>query len=330
MSPSLTRRGYVVVFVTLAALAMGIVFGGRALNAIVMPAIALLGVTYISARRITRPEITRRVPDDGTAGETVAVKLDIDTEKPIAISVRDHLDAGVDGDADFDTVATHETLRYDLRLRERGTHVLGPIEATATDVFGVWSRAFHYSITDTVIAFPRSYPLYESARLLEGYLGLTNEREQFDSIREYERGDALRDVNWKHSAKVPDTLVVTEFAGEGATQTVVVGVDPSGARVDSAAEAAASVSLHLLEAGVAVGLVTPKGRLTPARGDPQRRQILTALARLERGSLHTERQTESDVLISAPDDGSHVGIAVGSGMTRFSELVSGTREVESA
>lgn len=330
MGPSLTRRGYVVILVAVAALAMGIVFGGRALNAVVMPATALLVVTYVSARRITRPEITRRVPDDGTAGETLAVKLDIDAEKPTTISVTDRLDDGVDGEADFDTVATHETLRYDLRLRQRGTHVLGPITATATDVFGLWSREFQFSITDTVIAFPRSYPLYESARLLEGYLGLTNEREQFDSIREYERGDALRDVNWKHSAKVPDTMVVTEYAGEGATQTVVVGVDPTGARVDSAAEAAASVSLHLLDAGVAVGLVTPKGRLSPARGDPQRRQILTALARLERGSLHTERHGEADVLIRAPDDGSHVGIAVGGGMTRFGELVSGTREVESA
>lgn len=329
MGPSLTRRGFAVILVALVALAMGTMFGGRALNAVVMPAIALVGVTYISARRITRPEISRRVPGDGTTGETVTVKLDIDAEKPITISVTDHLDDGVDGDADFDTVATHETLRYDLRLRERGTHTLGPITATATDVFGLWSREYRFSITDTVIAFPRSYPLYESAQLLEGYLGLTNEREQFDSIREYERGDALRDVNWKHSAKVPDTLVVTEYAGEGATQTVLVGVDASGARVDSAAEAAASVSLHLLDAGVAVGLVTPKGRLTSGRGDPQRRNILTALARLERENLQPERVREADVLIRAPADGSHVGIAVGSGMTRFGELVSGTREVES-
>lgn len=330
MGPSLTRRGYAVILIALVALTMGIVFDGRALNAVVMPALALVGVTYISARRITRPEITRRVPTDGTAGETIEVKIDIDAEKPITLSVSDSLDDGVNGEPHFDTVATHETLRYDLRLRERGSHVLGPISATATDVFGLWAVEYQFSVKDTVVAFPRAYPLYESARLLEGYLGLTNERDQFDSIREYERGDALRDVNWKHSAKVPDTLVVTEYAGEGATQTVIVGVDPSGARVDSAAEAAASVSLHLLDAGVAVGLVTPQGRLSTALGDTQRRQILGALARLERGGLPRERGAEADVLIRAPDDGSHVGIAVGGGMTRFGELVSGSREVESA
>lgn len=314
----------------LVALASGLVFGGRALNAVFMPAVALLGITYFTASRISRPSVQRRVPDDGTAGDTISVKLDVDADRPIALSITDELDQGVSGDASFKTITTHDTLRYDLRLEERGTHVLGPVRVTATDVFGLWSRSYQFSITDTVIAFPQTYPLYESARLLEGYLGLTNEREQFDSIREYKRGDALRDINWKHSAKVPDTLVVTEFAGEGATQTVTVGVDPTGARVDSAAEATASVALHLLDAGVAVGLVTPKGRLSPARGDPQRRQVLTALARLEREGLPPERARESDVLIRAPEDGSHIGIAVEGGMTRFGELVAGTQEPEAA
>lgn len=329
-SPSLTRRGWATVVLAAAALAMGWVFDARALNAVVMPAVALLGATYVSARRAPRPSVGRRVPDDSTAGESVAVKLDVDAERPVTVRVRDTLDDGVEGDAEFRTVATHETLRYALRLRERGVHTVGPVEVLATDVFGLWARAFTYTVTDSVVAFPRVHPLYESANLLEGYLGLTDEREQFDSIREYERGDALRDVNWKHSAKVPGELVVTEFAGEGATQSVTVAVDPSGPRVDSAAEATASVCVHLLEAGVAVGLVTPRTRLSPGRGDPQQRQILTALARLGRAELGPDRAGEADVVVRAPADGSHVGIGVEGGMTRFGELVAGTREVGSA
>ncbi|MFB6111236.1 MAG: DUF58 domain-containing protein [Halobacteriaceae archaeon] len=330
MRPSLTRRGRAVVVLAVGALVMGWVFGGRALNAVVMPAGALLAVTFVVTSRLSLPDVQRRIPDDGTAGESVEVKLDIDADKPIAVTVEDELDDGLEGAPEFRTVTAHETLRYTLHLRARGEHSLGPVQVTATDVFGLWSLSRSYSLRDTIIAFPRVYPLYESAQLLEGYLGLTDEREQFDSIREYERGDALRDVNWKHSAKVPDTLVVTEFAGEGATQTVVVGVDPTGARVDSAAEAAASVCNHLLEAGVAVGLLTPKGRLTPARGDPQRRQILTALARLDRDTLSVPKAGEADVLIRAPEDGSHVGIGVEGGMTRFGELVASGTEVESA
>lgn len=328
MRPSLTRRGYAVVAAAILALVSGLVFGGRALNAVFMPAVALLGITYFTASRIDRPGVKRRVPDDGTAGDAISVKLDVDADRPVALSITDELDAGVSGDASFKTITTHETLRYDLRLEERGTHTLGPVRVTATDVFGVWSRSYQIPITDTIIAFPQTYPLYESARLLEGYLGLTDEREQFDSIREYQRGDALRDVNWKHSAKVPDTLVVTEYAGEGATQTVTLGVDPTGARVDSVAEAAASVALHLLDGGVAVGLVTPTLHLSPARGESQRRHILTAMARLERDSLPLERARKAEVLIRAPGDGSHVGIAVEGAMTRFGELVAGPREGE--
>lgn len=326
MGPSLTRRGYTVVAFAIAGLIMGWIFEARALNAVVMPALALLAVTNVAARRLPRPSLARRLPADGTAGEDVTVKLDLDADRPVAVRIQDELDEGISGDSAFRVITEHETLRYTLRLRSRGVHTVGPATITATDVFGLWARRYDYSVTDSIVAFPRIYPLYESADLLEGYLGLTNEREQFDSIREYQRGDALRDINWKHSAKVPETLVVTEFAGEGATQTVTVGVDPSGARVDSAAEAAASVADHLLQAGVAVGLVTPKGQLSPARGDPQKRQILSALARLGRESLPADRAAEADIIIRAPDDGSHVGIGVEGGMTRFGELVAGTRK----
>lgn len=328
MDVSLTRRGQVVVGTVVAAFLMAWLFGARSLNAVVMSGVALLAVGYVSASRIDTPRISRRIPDTGTMGESVSVHLDVDAESSIAIHLEDELPNGLSGASTFDTVAEHDTLEYSLRLVDRGEHTVGPIRGRATDVFGVWQREYIFGHTDDIIAFPRVHPLYESARLLAGYVGLTDEREQFDSIREYERGDALRDVNWKHSAKLPNQLVVTEFAGEGATQQVMLGVEPLGARVDSAAEAAASVATHLLDAGLAVGLLTPNGTVEYGRGDDQRRLVLTALARMERGQLDRDTITQADVLVHAPSDGSHVGIGVEGGMQRFAELVTSNRTEE--
>lgn len=321
MRASLTRRGYAVAGVVALAVAMGWLFGGRALNAVVMTGVALLAVGLVSATRTERPEVARRPPETGTAGETVRVKLDVDSRTPATATVADELGDGLEGDGAFETVASAETLQYDVRLTNRGVYTLGPIRVRTTDVFGLWKREFFYGDTDTLVVFPRTYPLYESAGLLEGYVGLTDEREQFDGVREYRQGDALRDINWKHSAKRQGDLVVTEYAGEGASRTVTVAVDPVGARVDSAAEAAGSVAMHLMDAGISVALVTPERQVPAGGGDAHRRRILTALARLERGPLPGGRGEHADVLIRAPADGSHVGIAVGGGMHRFGELV---------
>jgi len=328
MDATLTRRGKAVVALTVLGFAMAWLFGARSLNAVVMSGVALIAVGWVSASRIEAPTVSRRVPDTGTMGDRVRVHLDIDADSEIALHLEEELAAGLAADATFDTIAEHDTLTYACRLVDRGEHTIGPIRGRATDVFGVWKREFLFDTTDTIIAFPRVHPLYESAPLLAGYVGLTDEREQFDSIREYERGDALRDVNWKHSAKLPNQLVVTEFAGEGATQQVMLGVEPLGARVDSAAEAAASVATHLLDAGLAVGLLTPQTRLDYGRGDDHRRDVLTALARMGRGGLDTDRVAAADVLVHAPSDGSHVAIGVEDDMQRFAELVTDDRSAE--
>ncbi|MFB6199080.1 MAG: DUF58 domain-containing protein, partial [Halobacteriaceae archaeon] len=219
------------------------------------------------------------------------------------------------------------TLEYDCTLLNRGVHTIGPIRVRATDVFGCWKREFFFGTTSRITAFPKVHSLYESANLLQGYVGLSDEREQFDTIREYQRGDALRDVNWKQSAKRNGDLVVTEFAGEGASTRVTIAVDPSGPRVDSTAEAAASVAVHLLDAGLRVGLVTPDSRVKPATGENQRRRILSTLARLDRGTLSQSREEEGEILIRAPQRGEHVSIGVGAleSLQRFGELVEGTR-----
>lgn len=328
--PQLTRRGRVVALVAVAGTAMGWWYGGRALNAVVVPAVTLLLVGFVTLGRGLDIEFRRRTPRHGYVGDAIHVELDVLSARPWTATVTDDVPDGLDGDGRSETVLDGDTLAYDLHLAERGIYTVGPTTVTIGDVFGLWERTVEDTATDTVVAFPPVRPLHESADLLSGYVGLTDEREQFDTIREYERGDALRDVNWKASAKRSGDLVVTEFAGQGATSRVTVGVEAPKHRADSSAEAAASVAAHLLDAGLEVGIVTPDVDVTPGAGGDTEREILTALARFDPGRLSDPDREAVDVVVSAPGSGRHVRIEVNGASHRFGEFVTASGEREGA
>lgn len=322
MRPHLTRRGRVVAAVAVVGVLMGWGFGGRSLNAVVVPALALLAVGGIGVARVSQPALDRDAPEYGHVGGTRTVELSLGADKAVAVTVVDSVGDGLDGDGTIETVTDGRAIRYEVRLARRGIHTLGPLRVTATDLFGLWKRTFYYGDTTRVTVFPRIRPLEGTADLLQGYIGLADEREQFDSLREYEQGDALRDVNWKASAKrPPGELFVTKFVGEGATNRVLVAAEVRGQRADSVAEATASVAAHLLDAGLHVGLVTAQGRIDPSAGDEHRRRLLTLLARLDRGHLRSRYRREADVVVRAPEGGGHVRIDIDGGGHRFDELV---------
>lgn len=322
MRPTLTRRGRVVLGVAVLGVLMGWGFGGRSLNAVVVPALALLALGGLGVARIEEPTVERSAPEYGHAGGERTVELRVDADRSFAATVEDSVGDGLAGDGTIETVTDGRRLRYDVRLARRGVHALGPVRVTATDLFGLWERTFYFGHTDRVTVFPKVRPLEETADLLAGYVGLTEEREQFDSLREYEHGDALRDVNWKASAKrPPGELFVTEFVGEGATNRVLVAAEARGGRADSVAEAAASVTAFLLDAGLQVGVVTADGRVDPSAGNEHRRRLLTLLARLERGGMRSRHRREADVVVTAPEGGGHVRIDVDGSGHRFDELV---------
>jgi uncharacterized protein (DUF58 family) len=317
----LTRRGVVVVAIALVALAMGRWFGGRSLNAVVVPAVALLAVSWVGVWRVDAPTVERDSPGAGFPGATGTVELTLAGPRPVAVTVEDAVADGLGGSARFETIADGRTLTYTVTARERGVYELGPVTVTATDVFGLWRTVLTVDETDEVVVYPRVHPLYEGAGIATGYVGITDERSEFDTIREYRRGDALRDVNWKASAKRPGDLVVTEYAGEGAERSVWLGVG-AGPNPDAAAEAAASFAAHLLDAGIGVGLVTPEGEVGPGTGPDQRGRLLTALARY-RGSGRSPDMADVDIEIRPEPDGARV--VGGSESRTFAEVAASSQ-----
>ncbi|MFB6072860.1 MAG: DUF58 domain-containing protein [Halobacterium sp.] len=323
MPPQLTRRGQVVAAAALLGVALGYGFGGRSLNAVVVPAAALLLATHVYARSVPEPEVERFTPTEGHQGDYRTVELFVSADRPYPATVRDALGDGLRGDSRIETAVDGRELSYEVELAHRGVHNVGPCTVVATDPFGLWRTSFTVGEPQSVTVFPRVHGLEDTAALLRGYVGITDEREQFAGVREYERGDPLRDVNWKASAKHPGSLAVTEYAGEGATERVTVAAEALGPRADSVAEAAASIAAHLLDEGVAVGVVTPTGSLDPAHGDPHRRRVLGVLADFEQGMLRRRRKDEAEIVVHAPRSGEHVSVTVAGDDHRYKEFVGG-------
>ncbi len=304
---NLTRRGRGLLGLVVVALWMAIAYGARSLNAVMVPALVALAGAAIQVRRVDRPSFERDAPSDGFVDETHTVALDIDAGTPISGVVTDAVDDGIWApETSQETTLGATDVSYDVTLTRRGPQRLGPATVTVTDVLGLVERTFQYRETDTILAYPEVFEVGG-----EGFLFDTDDaglnRDEFDSVREYARGDSLRDVHWKSSAKRPDVdLLVREYHGNDRPDTVHVVAEAADAVHDHAsamATAAASVSLALLDAGVPVALDAPDGSVDAGIGRAQREAVLSLLARTGAGVVPPERRTPADVVITAPEEG---------------------------
>jgi uncharacterized protein (DUF58 family) len=284
----LTRRGWTVVVVALSGTLMAAWFGARSLNAVVFPCLVALVAAVVQVRRTGTPTVDRTLPPNGFPGETGEVTLRFDVDTPFTATVRDALPPGLAGETGTETTVGRAPVSYEVTYRHRGPHTVGPTSFVAHDVLGLASRRFSARETDDLLVYPRVYDL--SNRAKRDLLALhdtaeSDDRDEFDRLREYVRGDSLRDVHWKTSAKRGD-LVVKEFTAENRSRTVVLSLSAEEGRADEMAEAGATLTLTFLRAGVPVTLVTPAGTLSVAPGDRER--ALDHLARVGHGTATPE------------------------------------------
>jgi len=319
----LTRRGRVVVAAAVLIAVSGLAFGPRALDALVVPAVVALAAAYLQLRWAESPVADREIPPDDHAGRTHTVRLsfgdadgprssaDAGLRRPFPGTVRERVGDGVAADRlEFRTVVGATPVEYDVAYEERGRHRLGPAAVTARDVLGLAERELSTTATAEVLVYPEVHAIAGWARRDLRALherGVHRERREFDRLREYDRGDSLRDVHWKSTAKYDD-LVVKEFTAEAETEAVSLSAGASAApgAADGMAEATASLALALAEDGVPVEVRLADGAVTVTGERGSQVRLLERLAVAGPGRV---ADAEADVTVYGEADGVAVAVA---------------------
>ena len=309
-----TRRGWTVIALVGFCAIMAWAYGGRSLNAVVVPLIVVTVAAVLAVSRVEEPIVHREAIEPGFPGETRPVRLSIETNGPTSATLLDDVGDGLTAEnaVSETTIDDGDTIEYDLRLERRGEHAVGPVTIVITDVLGLVKRRFESRRTTSVLVYPRVHDLRGGARhdlQLLADAAKEYDREEFDHLREYERGDDLRDIHWKTTAKRPDEeLVVKEFIADERTGSATVAGECDPGRDDEMAAAVASVATYLRQMDVAVGVSVPAGRLPPEEGEGHYLDVLALLAVTGSGTLDPTVEAEADVVIQVDGTGATVHV----------------------
>ncbi|WP_293031911.1 DUF58 domain-containing protein [Natronococcus sp.] len=308
----LTSRGWGAVAVAAFGTVMSWQYGPRSLDAIVIPLLVVVVAAVLTTVSADRPTVRRAPVPEGFLDETRTVSVAIETDSSVVATVHDDVGDGLAApNPSIESTLEGETeFEYDLILKRRGKHRVGPLSIAVRDIFGLCERRFEYEETATVLAYPRVYDLQNgTSRDLEVLTGVAREanREEFDHLREYQRGDPLREVHWKSAAKRPDgELVVKEFAADETVGAATVAAECTPGRENELAAAVASVATYLLECEVRVGLTAGAEGHPPSTGRQHHRSLLRSLSVLEAEELDERDRVEADVLVQSDASGTTI------------------------
>jgi uncharacterized protein (DUF58 family) len=166
------------------------------------------------------------------------------------------------------------TVSYDLRPPRRGLFPIGPLAVRFADPFGLVTSEHTAGETSQLVVTPEVVPLGESGLAVpagDGEARIVQRRSVGDAddtiTREYRRGDALRRVHWRASARKGDLMVRQEEQRSFPEARIIVDTlrigypdaDPAGT-MDEGESAAfewvvrmlASVTVHLRRTGFQV------------------------------------------------------------------------------
>lgn len=278
---SLTARGRGFVAGGVTAAVAGIVLGERDLVRIGF-LVALLPLVTAAATALSsnRLSLTRTLPATQVAvGETVQVQLElvnvgratglllVEEQIPWALGQRPRfvIDPMQPG--------WHRKAGYPVRAELRGIYEIGPMRMRVADPFGMLALNRTFTKTTSLVVIPVAEPL-PPIQLGGAWSGSGDNRPRPFStgsaadvtVREYRRGDDLRRVHWRSTARVGDLMVRREEQPWQSRCTLFVdnrsgshrGSGPDSS-LERAITVAASIAVHLADLGYQVRLVSADG-----------------------------------------------------------------------
>lgn len=192
-------------------------------------------------------------------------------------------------------------LQYTL-MGERGYYRFPGVRVTASEHLGLFTKQAMWEAPGQLFVLPEVIRLRRveiRPRRTRVYSGLIPTRQggpgvEFFGVRGYQPGDALRWINWKASARHPETLFINEFEQERVADVGLILdarrrsdiISREGSLFEHAIQATAALADAFLSGGNRVGLLIYGGHLDwtfPGYGKIQREKILRALARAMQG-----------------------------------------------
>jgi uncharacterized protein (DUF58 family) len=298
----LTRRGKLALVAVVAMWAAGRTFGIDELAVAAVTAVVLIGLamlaTWVTSGRLTVSRSVRPVRLYHDTEGTVELEVRNDSRLPTAtLLIEDAVAEELTEPPRFALAPLRPgggvRLRYTLVGAARGRYRIGPARATLRDPFGLAERRVNFSHASEVVVYPELWRL-PSAIPRIGRRGATSTGAprpvpaggEFANVREYIRGDDLRRVHWKVTARRGQLMVRQEETPEETEATLVLDVRRqvhagigATSTFEQAVSAAASAARELTTRGYAIRLVTDPDRVPRASVPWQ--QALEVLADVE-------------------------------------------------
>ena len=275
----LTTRGRSFVGAGLAAALSAMVFGQNDLLrvAILVLALPLVSALVVSRTRYRLASSRRMEPARISAGQQARVVLRLENVSRLPtglLLVEDRIPYVLGARPRFvlDRVEPQGTREVDYLVRSevRGKFAIGPLTIKLTDPFGMCELVRSFTRTDTFVVTPVVERL--PAISLGGDWAGTGESRmrtmaaagEDDVItREYRRGDDLRRVHWRSTARYGELMVRREEQPWESRAVLLLDTRASAHRgtggassLEAGISAAASVGAHLIRGGFAVNLMT--------------------------------------------------------------------------
>jgi len=276
----------------------------------------LFGVYVLASlwsRRASEGIQVRRTYDTrALLGDTLTVKLEVENRTlwPLPwLRVHERLPVGLAAPPFFARLVSlvpreRCELTYQLHCRQRGYYLLGPLQLTSGDVFGLRSAERELAAPAHVTVYPKIVALDELGLPSKSPFGhlrtqqpLYEDPSRVVGVRDYQSGDSLRKINWKTTA-ASGRLQVKKLEPAMTLQTVLLlnlnleeyERQDAYYAAELAIVVAASLANHLAGLRQEVGLVTngrdplsdlPVSGVSARKGQGHLVQILELLGRVE-------------------------------------------------
>ncbi len=301
----ITRVGQVAALAAIAMWALAYIVAGTAMYLFAYGVLLLLGVSYaLAPRRLRlRGERSGLFPR-AQEGDLLDVEVRLVAERTVSTfileeRVPERLGATVKVPITRLASGNEVAHRYGLRCTRRGVYEVGPLVAIASDPLGLAER-------ETVVAPPFELLVHPRVELVSDR-PLTRQFEdppirppvskpwpsglEFYGMREYVRGDDLRRIVWRASARTGKIMV--REAEQGITDHITIILDTDRGRhskdgeglsesFETGVRAAASLAVRHLREGYQIKVEANGGPLTRhLRGATSQLHMLDSLAKVE-------------------------------------------------